>query len=343
MPEYTLGEIAKALGAELVGDPASPVRGLNTLQKAGAGEVAFLANAIYRRYLATTRATAVILSPEYRNECPVNALVTGNPYAAFARLTSWFSRVPHPASGIHSSALVAETAQVAASASIGPFCVISEGAVIGERSVLHSGVVIGEGSRVGDDCCLHSHVTLYHGVTLGNAVMVHSSAVIGADGFGFAPSAAGWIKIAQNGGVRIGNRVEIGAGTTIDRGAIEDTVIEDGVIIDNQVQIAHNVHIGRNTAIAGCTAVAGSTRIGANCTIAGAVGITGHLEITDGVHVTAMSLISKSIDRPGTYSSGTAMSATRDWRKNAVRFLQLDGLFRRVSDLEKKAGVDTKD
>lgn len=336
MPELTLGAVASEIGAECTGDASRVITGIHTLQQAGPSQVSFLANGLYRRYLKETRAAAVIVSAEFAAECPVPALVVGNPYLAYAKLSQHFSNLPRAVAGIHPSAVIAETARIAPTASVGPNCVIAEGAVIGERTVLHAGVVIGEGSTIGCDCLLHANVTLYHGVIVGNRVVVHSGAVIGADGFGFATSPDGWVKISQNGGVRIGSDVDIGAGSTIDRGALGDTVLEDGVIIDNQVQIAHNVRIGKGTAIAGCTAVAGSTEIGERCTIAGGVGITGHLKITNGVHITAMSLISKSIETPGAYSSGTAMGVTRDWRKNAVRFLQLDQLFRRVTELEKK-------
>lgn len=336
MPELTLGAIASEIGAECAGDASRVITGIHTLQQAGPSQVSFLANGLYRRYLKETRAAAVIVSAEFAAECPVPALVVDNPYLAYAKLSQRFSTQPKAAAGIHPSAVIAETARIAPTASVGAHCVIAEGVVIGEGTVLHAGVVVGEGSAIGCDGLVHANVTLYHDVVLGDRVVVHSGAVIGSDGFGFATSREGWVKIAQNGRVRIGSDVDIGAGSTIDRGALGDTVLEDGVIIDNQVQIAHNVRIGKGTAIAGCTAIAGSTEIGERCTIAGGVGITGHLTITDGVHITAMSLISKSIDTPGAYSSGTAMGATRDWRKNAVRFLQLDQLFRRVTELEKK-------
>ncbi|HEY9036845.1 MAG TPA: UDP-3-O-(3-hydroxymyristoyl)glucosamine N-acyltransferase [Pseudomonadales bacterium] len=336
MPELTLGAIAREIGAECSGDASHVVTGIQSLQQASASELSFLSNGLYRQHLSNTQAAAVILTAEFAAESPVPTLVVANPYLAYARLSQRFSNTPVMAAGVHASAVVASTATIAATASIGPNCVIAEHAVIGEKTVLHAGVVVGAGSVIGSDCLLHANVTLYHGVRLGDRVTVHSGAVIGSDGFGFASSPDGWVKIAQNGGVCIGSDVEVGAGTTIDRGALGDTVLEDGVIIDNQVQIAHNVHIGKGSAIAGCTAIAGSTRIGERCTIAGAAGITGHLTIAAGVHITAMSLISKSIHEAGAYSSGTAMAPTKEWRKNAVRFLQLDQLFRRVSDLEKK-------
>lgn len=341
MPAYTLADLAQRLDARLHGDPACLVTGLGTLASASASELAFLTNSKYRTRLQQTKAAAVLVRADDADACPVGVLVVDDPYAAYAHLSALFSSSPVFPVGIHPTAVVSPDACVAATAAIGPHCVIEAGAVVGERTVLQAGVYLGHGSVLGDDCHLHPQVTLYHGVRVGHRVRIHGAAVIGADGFGFAPSAQGWIKIHQNGGVRIDDDVEIGAGTTIDRGAIDDTWIETGVIIDNQVQIAHNVRLGKHTAIAGCTAIAGSTRIGARCTVAGAVGITGHLDITDDVHVTAMSLITHSIDRPGAYSSGTAMAPRADWRRNAVRFLHLDRLFRRVAELEKRLGLSS--
>ena len=214
--------------------------------------------------------------------------------------------------------------------------VIDAGADIGPNVVLGANCVIGERCRIGAGTRLHASVVLYRDVTIGEHCTLHANAVLGADGFGFAPSPEGWQKIHQLGGVRIGNRVEIGACTTIDRGALEDTVVEDGAIIDNLVQIAHNCHIGKNTAIAGCTGLAGSTIIGANCTLAGGVGVVGHVEICDNVHITGMTMVTKSITEPGSYSSGTPMASTRDWKRSAVRFAQLDSIQKRLAGLEKQ-------
>jgi UDP-3-O-[3-hydroxymyristoyl] glucosamine N-acyltransferase len=331
----TLGQIADELGAELRGDPAIEINGLATIESAAEGQLTFLSNGFYRRYLSDTSASAVLLGAELADECSVSCLVVDNPYLAYARLSSYFDNAPHPAPGIHSSAVVAGTAVIHPDASIGANCTIMERASIGAGVIIDPGCVIGEGSVIGDNSRLWSNVTVYHKVTIGREAIVHSGVVIGADGFGFAPGETGWEKIRQLGGVTLGDRVEIGAGTTIDRGALEDTRLGNGVKIDNQVQIAHNVVIGENTAIAGCTAIAGSTKIGKNCTIAGAVGITGHLQITDNVHITAMTLVSKSIREPGAYSSGTVMATSGEWKKNAVRFGQLDALVKRVAALEK--------
>lgn len=336
---YSLPQLAELLGAELrAADNTSDIHieSLAVLTKAGPGQLTFLSRADYARYLPECRASAVIVSEQLAVDCPVPQLRVKNPYLAYAKVSALFDRRPLPAPGIHASAIVDPTARIAASASIGARAVIEANVVIGEHSVIGPGSVVGAGSQLGHNVELRANATLYHGVILGDRVLVHSSTVIGSDGFGFAPKpGGGWQKIHQLGTVRIGNDVEIGANTTIDRGAIEDTVIEEGVIIDNQVQIAHNVHIGRHTAIAACTGIAGSTRIGANCTIAGAVGIVGHINIADSVHITAMTLVTGSIDEAGSYSSGTNLLPTKDWRRSAVRFGQLDELAKRVKALEK--------
>ncbi|MGH1372822.1 MAG: UDP-3-O-(3-hydroxymyristoyl)glucosamine N-acyltransferase [Cellvibrionaceae bacterium] len=333
---WTLQALSERLGATVEGDGLCEVIGINTLQQAQAGELSFLANPAYQRYLAATQATAVILKPEQTSLYSGNKLITDNPYLAYARLSGLFDPAPAALAGVHASATVDDTAKIGPGASIGPNATVSAGAVIGSHTHVGAGCFIGENTLLGDNTRLHANVTLYHGVTLGNRVTLHSGVVIGADGFGFAPSAEGWVKIHQVGGVMIGNDVEIGAGTTIDRGALDDTVIGNGVIIDNKVQIAHNVKIGENTAIAGCTGIAGSTTIGRNCTIAGAASIIGHLQIADGVHISVDTLVNKSITEPGSYSSGTVATPTKLWRKNAVRFGQLDKLATRLSALEKR-------
>ncbi len=334
---YTLSDLAQQLGLEWVGDGSVLLSGLATLQSASSLELSFFANPRYRQQLQNTRAGAVLVKPNFVAESPVACLISDNPYLMFAKASQLFDNRPPSKPGLHPSAYVSSTATVAASASIGANCCIEDGVSIAADVVIGAACVIGENSVIGKGSRLCANVTVYHGICIGEQVVIHSAAVIGADGFGFAPNGSeGWVKIAQLGGVSIGNRVEIGAGTTIDRGALDDTLIGDGVIIDNQVQIAHNVVIGENTAIAGCTAVAGSTTIGANCTIAGAVGIIGHLQIADKVHVTAMSLVTKSIHQAGSYSSGTAMMETGDWRKSAVRFSQLDSLSKRLRQLEKE-------
>lgn len=333
--QRTLQALADLVGAQLQGDGLCEISGLNTIQDAEPGQLAFLANPNYQKYLSTTRAAAVILKPELSDSYSGNKLLLNNPYLGYARLSALFDTRPVPSERVHPSACVDPSATLGAKVSVGANAVIEAGVEIGEGSTVGSGAVIGSDSRIGRDCLIHANATIYHGISIGDRVTLHSGCIIGADGFGFAPSSEGWVKVHQLGAVCIGNDVEIGAGTTVDRGALDDTVLADGVILDNQVQIAHNVRIGENTAIAGCTAVAGSTHIGKNCTIAGACGIVGHLTLCDGVHVTAMTLVTKSINQPGAYSSGTGMMPSAQWRKSAVRFGQLDKLAGRITRLEK--------
>lgn len=332
----TLGEVADRLGVECRGDRARPLQGMATLASADAGQLAFLANPKYRKYLQESRAGAVILSPALADDFAGDCLISADPYLTYARASRLFDRGPRPAPGLHPQASVSPTAQLHPDVAVGPFAVIGDGVVIGAGSVIGAHCVVGDGSRIGADCLLHARVTLYHDISIGDGCTLHSGVVLGADGFGFAPSREGWVKIHQLGGVRIGRNVEIGANTTVDRGALDDTVIGDGVIIDNQVQVAHNVRLGEGTAIAGCVGIAGSTSIGAHCSIAGGAGIAGHLQIADGVHITAMALITRSIARRGSYSSGTGTMETAAWRKSAVRFSQLDELYRRVLELERQ-------
>lgn len=332
--QYTLGELAGRLGCRLQGDAAIVVSGLGSLDSATAGELTFLANRKFSAQLAKTRASAVILHPDFAAAATMACLVTEQPYLAFARASQLFDASPRPQAGVHPTAYVAADADVDDSASIGPHCSVEEGAVIGANVVLGAGSVVGAYSRIGAGSRLYANVSIYHAVTIGERAIIHSGAVIGADGFGFAPNGRAWEKIAQLGGVRIGNDVEVGANTTIDRGAIDDTVIEDGVKIDNLVMIAHNCRVGRNSAIAGCVGMAGSSIVGENCTLGGGVGLSGHLTLVDNVHLTGMTLVTNSIDAPGSYSSGTGHMETGEWRKSAVRFTQLDKLSKRVSALE---------
>lgn len=332
---YSLAELATYLNAELVGPPDYEIRALATLQTATAHQLSFIANPAYQKYLSQTQAGALIMRPDLANAYTGHKLLVANPYLAYARATSLFANLPLQQEAIHPSAVIGEGCVLGSAVSIGANCVLGRGVHLGDGVSIGPGAVIGDDCRIGQGTRLAANVTLYHGVILGAQCLLHAGAVIGADGFGFAPSPDGWVKIHQLGTVIIGDRVEIGASSCIDRGALDDTRIDDGVIIDNLVQIAHNVRIGKNTAIAGHTAIAGSTSIGANCTIAGAVGIVGHLQICDGVHITAMTLVTHSIDQPGSYSSGTPLSQTRDWRKNAARFRQLDALADRLIKLER--------
>ncbi|MBL4606389.1 MAG: UDP-3-O-(3-hydroxymyristoyl)glucosamine N-acyltransferase [Pseudomonadales bacterium] len=332
----TLGYISEYLDAELVGCADKVIIGLSTLHSASSDQLSFLANSKYIQSLKDTSAGALILSQKNLASCPCDALVMDDPYWGYARASRLFRNDDHQP-GVHPAAIIADSATIPASASIAPGVVIEEGVVLGEGVIIGPGCVLGKHVRLGDECHLYANVTLYHGVEMGSQSIIHSGSVIGADGFGYAPHEGCWEKIEQFGSVRIGQGVEIGANTTIDRGALDDTVIGDGVIIDNQIQIGHNVVIGDYSAVASSTAIAGSTKIGRYCTIAGAVAIAGHVDIADNVHIKGMSMVSKSIAEPGVYASGTGgVMVNREWQKNAARFRKLNALVERVSVLEKK-------
>lgn len=340
-PDYTARELAERFALGLRGDGDVRVRGVGTLARAGGDRLAFLANPKYRNQLADSNAGVVVMREDDAEGYPGTALIAGDPYVAFARLAALFEPRPLREPGIHPSAAIDPSARIADDAHIGAFV------SIGARSRIESGASIGPGCVIGDDCVvgagseLVARVTLVTRVRLGRRVLVHPGAVLGADGFGLAferlpDREPHWIKVPQLGGVSVGDDCEIGANTTIDRGAIEDTVLEDDVRLDNQIQIGHNVHIGAHSAMAGCSAAAGSARIGRYCMIGGAAGVLGHLEICDRVTVTAMSLVTSSIREPGEYSSGTPLMDNRSWRKNAARFKQLDALARRVAAADKE-------
>lgn len=336
----TLAQLAEQLGARLRLAPGADAglvpSGLNTLQDASDSQVSFLASANYRRFLAGTRACAVLLTEDLAAECPVSALVVDDPYYAFACATTFYDAAPQPAPGIHPSATVHKDAEVDGSACVGAGAVIEAGARVESGAIVGANCVVGGGSEIGAGTRLHAGVIIYHGCSIGRDCIVHSHTVIGADGFGFAPHEGRWTKIHQLGGVEIGDEVEIGACTCIDRGALGNTVIGRGVKIDNQVQIAHNVRIGDYSAIAACSAIAGSATIGNRCTLAGGAGVVGHVTVADGSHITARTLVTKSIDSAGSYSSGTPFSDSRNWRRNAVRYGQLDEMARRLKDLERR-------
>jgi UDP-3-O-[3-hydroxymyristoyl] glucosamine N-acyltransferase len=334
----TLGQIAARFGLVLRGDPDTRVTGVATLKDAQPGTISFLSNPRYRKYLVNTAAAAVVLDEAASADCPVAALVAANPYAAYARIAAWLHPEPAAVAGVHPSAVVDPSARVAASATIGPHAFIDAGAEIGARTVVGAGSVVGAECVIGADTRLAARVVLYRRVRIGVRCLIHSGVVLGADGFGIAQDRDGWVKVPQLGGVRIGDDVEIGANTTIDRGAIDDTVIEDDVKLDNQIQIGHNVRIGAHTAIAGCVGISGSTTIGARCMIGGMAGIAGHLEICDGVAVLGLSMVSRSITTPGIYSSGLPVSEAGEWRRVVARLRHLDELFDRVRRLERPAG-----
>ncbi|MEO0436304.1 MAG: UDP-3-O-(3-hydroxymyristoyl)glucosamine N-acyltransferase [Pseudomonadota bacterium] len=307
---------------------------IRPLSLAGGRDLAFVAEKKYLCELGATEAACVLLKPEWVAECPVPSLATDEPYLAYAKASSLFSREPRPEPGVHPTAVVHESVDVPASASIGAFVCVEAGVVLGEGVVVHSGCHLGQEARIGARTVLHPRVVLYHCVVIGKDCAIHANTVIGADGFGFARHSEGWSKISQLGSVLIGDRVDVGASSTIDRGALEDTVIGNDVIIDDQVHIGHNCVVGDGTAFAGCVGVAGSTSIGKDCTFAGQVGIAGHIEICDGAHFTGQARVTGSIKQAGEYASGTPLGPRREWSKNAVRFNKLDGMYRRIAALE---------
>ena len=316
-----LGSIVEALGGELHGDAAVQIEALASLESATAADLSFLSNPRYQQQLAASRAACVIVAPAMRDAAVARGacIVAEQPYLYFARVTQLWKRAHRPVAqgGVHPSAVVDPQAQVHPTATIGPLCVVERGARIGAGTVLKSRVTVGEDCQIGERC------------------IVHSGAVIGADGFGFAPNAGAWEKIEQLGAVRIGNDVEIGANTCIDRGALADTVLEDGVKLDNLVQIGHNVHVGAHTAMAGCVGVAGSATIGAHCTVGGGAIVLGHLTLADHVNISAATVVTRSISKPGHYTGMFPIDDNASWEKNAVTLKQLYGMRERLRALEK--------
>lgn len=339
----TLSSIAALVDARLVGNPDQAIGGLATLQHARSDQLSFLSSSQYRKYLSVSGAGAVLLTEADAVDFPGNALIVPDPYLAYARLSHRFDPRPAAPAGIHPTAVVAAGAQIDPSASIGPGAVVEADASVGAGTVIGAQCFIGARSRIGSGGWLAPRVSIYHDVCIGDRVVLQSGAVLGSDGFGFANDHGRWEKIAQIGGVTVGNDVEIGANTTIDRGALANTCIGDGVKLDNQIHIAHNVQIGDHTAIAACVGISGSTSIGRHCTIAGGVGMVGHIEICDNVFITGMTMVTRSITEPGAYSSGTAMQPAAEWRKSAARFRQLDSLAKKVQQLEKELLAVTRD
>lgn len=335
-PEFTLAELAAYLEAELVGEPGATVTGIATLDQANDSDISFFSNKRYRSVLSDSNAGCVLLQAEEQEHFQGNKILSPDPYLGYARLSYLFAPKENTATGVHPTAFVAPDVTLPPSVSIGPKAVVESGCQLAEGAIIGASCYVGSGVTVGENTLLHAHVTVHHGCTLGANCIIHSGVVIGADGFGFAPTKEGWQKIYQLGAVVIGDEVEVGANTTIDRGALSDTLIGRGVKLDNQIQIAHNVRIGDFSAIAAATAIAGSTVIGKRCTIAGCVGIVGHIEIVDDVHITGMSMVTRSISEPGTYSSGIPANETALWRKNVARFQQLDQLARDVRKLVDK-------
>jgi UDP-3-O-[3-hydroxymyristoyl] glucosamine N-acyltransferase len=328
-----LDEIVNRLGGSLEGDGSVVVSQVGSLASAGAGQIAFLASPKYRQQLQSTRAAAVIVPPHFAGDTELPRIVHQNPYAYYARVVALLNPIGRRAPGIHSSAVV--HSEIPASASIGEHVVVGTGVGIGENVIVYPGCVIGDGVSIGDNSLLYPNVVIYRGCVIGKRTIIQAGAIIGSDGFGFAKEGELWIKIPQIGRVVIGDDVEIGANTSIDRGALDDTMIGDGVKLDNQIQVAHNVVIGENSAMAGCVGIAGSTKIGRRCTVGGAGMIIGHLELADDVHVSAGTMVTKSLRKPGQYTSIFPLEAHEEWIHNAAQIKRLAKLAERVAKLER--------
>lgn len=341
MAEYTLAELAGRLDCSVLGEGTTRISGVCALSPGQPGHIGFLANPTYRRLLGHTEAAAVVLTEADAPSSPVPALVASNPHLVFARLAELFAAPRCARPGIHATAVVDATARVHSGAEIGSHCVIEADAEIGDAVVLGPHCVVAASARIGAQSRLVARVFIGVGVTMGARCVIHPGAVIGADGFGFARDGVRWVKVPQLGTVRIGDDVEIGANTTVDRGALDDTVLDEGVKLDNQIQIGHNVRIGAHTAIAACTGISGSTVIGRRCMIAGGVGMSGHLQIADDVVITGMTMVTHSLHAAGVYSSGLPVDDNRRWQRNVARFRHLDTLAGRVRRLERgpTAGV----
>jgi UDP-3-O-[3-hydroxymyristoyl] glucosamine N-acyltransferase len=331
---FSLAELAEHFGGTVVGDAATRIRQVAPLETAGPEELSFLANRKYQKLLASTRARAVILGEEARDATALPRIVCKYPYAYYARVAALVNPEATPEPGIHPQAAVHAGARVAPSASVGACAVVEEGAEIGDGTVIGANSFVGRGARIGRRTRLHANATVYHDCVIGDRVIIHSGAVIGADGFGMAMDEGRWLKIPQIGRVVIGDDVEVGANTAVDRGALDDTVIEEGVKLDNQIQIGHNCRIGAHTAIAGCVGIAGSTRIGSYCQLGGSAMISGHLTIADRVIVSGGTLVAKSITRPGTYTAVFPMSPHEEWLRNASLIRHLHEMMDRIRKLE---------
>ncbi|MFK5970903.1 MAG: UDP-3-O-(3-hydroxymyristoyl)glucosamine N-acyltransferase [Candidatus Marithrix sp.] len=333
--KITLTELATKIGAELIAYDSNIITGIASLNKANQQQISFFSSIKYRNELSKTQAAAVILTEKDREFCKVAKLVMDNPYLGYAKAAALFNPITPKPPGIHPSAYVSPDAILDDSVYIGPQVVIEAGAKLGKGVEISSGCVIESGVEIGANCQLKANVTLCSGTRLGQRTIIHPGAVIGSDGFGNANDNGKWVKVPQLGGVLVGNDVEIGSNTTVDKGALEDTIIANGARLDNLIQIAHNVQIGENTAIAGCVGIAGSTKIGKNCLIGGGVGISGHLEIVDNVCVTGGSIVLRSIRKSGVYSSGTPIETNQHWHRNYLRFKQLNEMAQRLKELGK--------
>lgn len=331
---FSLADIAARLGGDVLGDAETRVCQVATLASAASGQIAFLTNPKYRKQLGETRASAVIVPPAFAEATALPRIVAANAYAYYARVAALLNPVAMPAGGVHP--LGTCLSAVPASASVGPHAHVGQGVVLGEGVVIEAGAVVGDGVAIGAGSRIHAHATIYHGCRIGQNAIIHSGAVIGADGFGFAPDQGRWVKIPQIGAVVIGDDVEIGANTSIDRGALDDTVIGDGCKLDNQIQIGHNCIIGEHSVIAGCVGIAGSTKIGRGCMLGGAAMVLGHLEIADGTTISPGSMVMKSISKPGKYTALFPLEEHDRWLHNAAHVRHLSRLAERVAELEKQ-------
>ena len=331
---FSLAELAGRFGGTVLGDSGVRICQVAPLDTAGPQELSFLANPKYQKLLATTRASAVLLAEDFAAAERLPRIICKNPYASYARIAALINPEERPSPGVHAAAVVDPQAHIPDSASVGPGAVIEQGAELGEYVVIGANCFVGRNARIGPHTRLHSNVNVYHDCRIGERVILHSGVVIGADGFGMAMDSGHWLKIPQIGSVVIGDDVEVGANTTIDRGALDDTVIEEGVKLDNQIQIGHNCHIGAHTAIAGCTGIAGSTRIGKHCMLGGNAMISGHLTIADHVVISGGTLVAKSITQPGTYTAVFPMQPHAEWLKNAAMVRHLHELMEKVRNLE---------
>ncbi|MGG2143886.1 UDP-3-O-(3-hydroxymyristoyl)glucosamine N-acyltransferase [Symbiopectobacterium sp. RP] len=336
MVSIRLDALAAQLDAQLHGDGDIVITGVASMHSARSGQITFLSDSRYREQLTTTQASSVVVTEVDLPYCKAAALVVKNPYLTYARMAQLMDTTPQPAQDIAPSAVIADDAVLGRNAAIGANAIIESGAELGDGVVIGAGCFVGKHARIGAGSRLWANVTVYHRVELGAQCLIQSGAVIGSDGFGYANERGNWVKIPQLGTVRIGDRVEIGANTTIDRGALDDTIIGDGVIIDNQCQIAHNVVIGDNTAVAGGVIMAGSLKIGRYCMIGGASVINGHMEICDKVTVTGMGMVMRPITEPGVYSSGIPLQPNKTWRKTAALVMSIDDMSKRLKAVERK-------
>lgn len=334
MKSISLGDIAKQIGVKLIGDPSIKIDRVATFEQAEVGAICFLAEKKYRPLLKTTQASAVILRESDAEGCPIPCLISDNPKLTYALVLNLICPVRLPVSGIHKTAVIAENCEIDATATVGPYCIIEQNVKLGPGVIIGSHSTIAENATIGEGTRLYPQVTVYSDVKIGKQCLIHSGAVIGSDGFGFANDRGRWVKVQQVGAVRVEDNVEIGANTTIDRGAVEDTIIGQGCILDNLIQVGHNVQIGQGCAIAACVVIGGSAKIGRFCLIGGASIINGHISIVDGVHLAGNAQVANDIKVPGAYASAITARDISKWKRNVARFHHLDELAHRVKALE---------